>query len=249
METKHRFIELDIIRGITIIAMIFLHLLWDLDFFQVYPLDNGIYQINKIVAFSFLFIVGICLSITNGRKTPCQQLKRGLWIFDVGMGLTVITLVFMPDKPILFGVLHCIGLSIILSIPFLYIKKHIVYICAMAGTAITATGLLIGSIITENPTILQLIIGMHQSDLWKHTIDYFPLLPWFGIVLFGIVIGSVLYKDGKRQFKIPQFIQNKSPAMVSYLGRHSLTVYLAHQPILIIIIKYVIIPVKPLLNI
>jgi len=247
--SEERFVEIDIARGIIICIMVILHFMWDLDFFKVYSLNNDIYQLNKIVAFSFLFIVGICLSFTNGRKTPLQQLKRGLWIFNIGMGLTIITLVFMPDRPILFGVLHCIGLSIVLSILFIAIKKHALKIYATSGIIFIATGFIIGTYIVANPTILQLIIGFHQQDLWRYTIDYFPLVPWFGIVLMGIVAGRILYKDGKRQFKIPKFIQNRATVPVSFLGKHSLPIYLVHQPIIIFLIKYIIIPLRPLLNI
>ncbi|MBE3122233.1 MAG: DUF1624 domain-containing protein [Thermoplasmata archaeon] len=247
-ERLPRFAELDIARGVVIFIMIFLHLLWDLDFFQVYPLNNDVYQFNKIFASSFFMLVGICLVIMTARKTPLEQFKWGLKIFNIGMGLSIITLVFMPDRPILFGVLHCIGLSIIISIPFLQIKRYTILVCSAFALIVMLLGLAIRTVIIENPTIIQLIVGFHQSDSWKHTIDYFPLFPWLGIVLFGIVIGNILYKDGQRQFGIPAIIQNKSSAVISFFGRHSLPVYLAHQPVLIILIKYVVIPLRPLLN-
>lgn len=249
---EERFIEIDIARGIALSMMIFLHLMWDLDFFKIYPLNNDIYQLNKIVAFMFLFLVGICLSITSKRKTPLQQLKRGLGIFNIGIGLTIISMFVMPERPIVFGVLHCIGLSIILSIPLLKTKQSTVYmhciVLMILGLLCCIAGLILDNVVIVNPSVPQLIIGLHQQEIWRHTIDYFPLLPWFGVVVTGISMGTILYREGKRQFIIPDFIQKKSPIFLSYLGKHSLYVYLLHQPVLVGFIKYVLPVIRPFLN-
>ena len=230
-----RFIELDILRGVAIISMIFLHILWDLDYFGLIPLDSGVYQYNKIIPAIFFLLIGICLMITVNRKKAVPDkiwkqhlLVRGLWVFSLGMIFTIITLIFMPEKPIFFGVLHCIGLSIILSIPFLHFRA---YNLVFAGVIFVAT-YIVNLFPAENPTILHFALGFHQADVSKYTIDYFPLLPWFGICLFGIALGSWLYKDGKRNFKFPDLSQHKSVSLFSWIGEHSLTIYLFHQPVI-----------------
>ena len=230
-----RFIELDIIRGCAIVSMIFLHFLWDLDYFGLVTLDENIYQFNKMISTVFFLMVGICLAITiNKRQISSKQtaarhlLFRGLWIFGIGMIITVITLIFMPDRPILFGVLHCIGFSIILSVPFLKFKSYNIVFAAV----IILAGFIVGLYPVENPTIIHLAIGFHQSDISRYTIDYFPLLPWFGISLLGVALGNWLYKDGKRQFLIPDIFEYKPVSIVSWLGKHSLLIYLLHQPVI-----------------
>ncbi len=230
---SHRFIELDILRGFAIAIMIFYHLLWDLDYFGLVPLNNGMYQSNRYFPPIFLLLVGICLAIsTNKRQTPNERTKRllirGSWIFTLGMVLTSITLITMPDKPILFGVLHCIGLSIILSIPFLKFKSYNI----IFALVIILMGSIVGSFTVENPTILHLAIGFHQAGIWDYTIDYFPLLPWFGVILVGIALGNFLYKDNKRRFEIPDLSKYKPATIFSWLGQHSLIIYLLHQPII-----------------
>lgn len=82
------------------------------------------------------------------------------------------------------------------------------------------------------------MLGFHQQNLWRYTVDYFPLFPWFGVVLFGVGLGAILYKDGKRQFKFPDLSRYLPVRVVSAIGRRSLLVYLVHQPILVGLINY-----------
>ena len=125
-----RFIEIDMLRGVAIILMIFGHTFWDLDYFGLMPINSGIYSIlQSTVPPTFFLLVGISLVVSKKKienKTLSDEKKyykrlifRGLKIYGLGMILTIITLVFIPQKPVFFGVLHCIGLSVILSAPFL----------------------------------------------------------------------------------------------------------------------------------
>ena len=237
-QTSSRFIELDIMRGIAIALMIFLHLLWDLDYFGIVPLNHQIYQFQEAVPPVFFLLVGICLVVGKNKnlsKTPQEQKKydkhlilRGLKIFGFGMVITIVTSIFMPDRPIIFGVLHFIGLSIILSIPFIRLKYNNILFASL----IILAGFVIGQYPTENPTVFHLVIGLHQANVWSYTIDYFPLLPWFGVMLVGIVFGNILYKDNKRRFYLPDLSKYKSFATLSWVGKHSLAIYLLHQPVI-----------------
>ena len=89
----------------------------------------------------------------------------------------------------------------------------------------------------QQPTFAHLIVGFHQSDISMHTIDYFPLFPWFGVALFGIAIGSILYKDGERRFSFPDLSRYKPVFAFSWLGKHSLAIYLIHQPIIVGVVE------------
>lgn len=233
-----RFIELDFLRGFAIIFMIFLHVIWDLDYFGLVPMNTQIYRLQVIVPAIFFVLLGICLTVSSNKKinSPLKDQKtyykhlliRGLKIIGFGIIITLVSLIFISDKPIIFGVLHCIGFSIILSIPFLKIK----YLNIMPATFIIIIGYLIGKFPVENPTVLHLVIGLHQSNISLHTVDYFPLLPWFGACLFGIVLGNLLYNGNERRFKIPDLSKYKPVTIFSWLGKHSLAIYLVHQPII-----------------
>ena len=233
-----RFIELDVLRGFAIVCMIFLHVLWDLDYFGLVPLDMGIYQFQGAIPILFFSLVGICLSVGRAKRDnmPIEKQKefhrylvlRGLKIFSLGMIFTTVTLIFMPGRPIIFGVLHFIGLSIILSVPFLKLRSYNV----LFAIVLVLAGVVLGGLVLQNPTAIHLAIGLHQADVWRYTIDYFPIVPWFGFVLFGIALGNVLYRGNERRFNVPSFSKYKPVAVVSWLGRHSLAIYVLHQPVI-----------------
>jgi len=232
---SQRFIELDILRGFAILFMIILHLLWDLDYFGIIPLNYNFYSLNIIVPVIFFILVGICQAVNNNkylnqpRKMYFRTIQRGLWILNLGMLFTVLTAVFLPDKPILFGVLHCIGCCIILSTLLLRFKSTNVIL----ATLIIVSGLALGLFYTtESPNMVELAAGIHESDVAAHTIDYFPILPWFGVCLLGITLGNILYKDNKRRFPLPDLSKFKPSKPFSWLGQHSLAIYLVHQPII-----------------
>ena len=242
-KSSNRFIELDILRGIAIALMVFLHILWDLDYFGVIPLNRNIYQIQFICPILFLILVGICLSVGYNKRHDQKNydihkylIKRGFKIFSLGILLTIITMIFINDRPIFFGILHCIGISIILSIFFLrYRTYNLIF-----STIVILVGLSIWGMNFTNPTIFHLIFGLHQSDIWSTTIDYFPLFPWFGFTLLGIALGNIFYKDNKRQFHLPN-LSNYRPAIIfSWIGKNSLIIYLLHQPIIAVAISILI---------
>ena len=237
--SSQRFVEIDMLRGFAIILMIFGHILWDLDYFGLMPMNDGIYNVIKIIVQPMFFLlVGISLVVSkkkieslplNDEKKYYKRLIfRGLKILSLGMIFTVLTLIFIPEKPIFFGVLHCIGLSVIFSAPFLKYRKYnllFVIIILFASLVVAEYNL-------ENPTILHLALGIHQTNIGSYTIDYFPLLPWFGICLLGIIIGDCLYSGNGRKFIIPDLSRYKPIRIFQWCGQHSLIIYLIHQPII-----------------
>ena len=150
---------------------------------------------------------------------------RGLKIFGLGIIITFTTLILLEEGYIFFGVLHCIGISIILSYKFLDYK---------------ITNLFLGIILVTIGIILRTMTFDFDYLFWLgfaprifYTLDYFPLLPWFGVILIGIFIGNIFYPNYQRSFKIMDLSKNKICSSLSYLGRHSLIIYFIHQPIII----------------
>ena len=235
-----RFIELDVLRGFAIIGMVFLHVMWDLNYYGVCPLNRGLYHFQFVIPSMFLLLVGICLSVNYGKnkeglgkKLWFRLLKRGAWVFALGMLLTIASLILIPERPIVFGILHCIGLGIILSIVFLRLRTYNVLI----GMVIVMFCLLAGNIfVVENPSIFQLILGFHQPNVFEYTIDYFPIMPWFGVSLIGVGLGNIFYNGENRKFSVPKFLKKfdcKIIKILSIAGQKSLIIYLVHQPVIV----------------
>ena len=238
-KSSNRFWEIDFLRGIAIILMITYHILFDLNFFNVYSINLHLLPFRLFLyptGTTFLLLVGISLTLSYARsqkkiptkKLPLKFFLRGLKIFGFGIIITIITWFLVPESFIIFGVLHCIGISIILAYPFLQIRIPNLII----GIVFILSGIALRTMVFDFNWLVWL--GFAPSGF--STIDYFPLLPWFGVVLIGIFIGKTLYPNHNRKFELSDLSRYKPINSLCFLGRHSLVIYLLHQPILIGII-------------
>jgi uncharacterized membrane protein len=237
MQFRKRFWEIDFLRGIAILMMIIFHFLYDLNYFSVYYSDlwSGFWFLfGRITALIFIFLVGISLTLSYVRtrhakiNLPLKYIKRGLRVFGYGLLITLATLLFLKDGLIIFGVLHFIGVAIILAYPFLRFS----FVNLFLGIIFISIGFYISEIFVDFPWLLWL--GLKQE--YFYTLDYFPIFPWFGIVLFGLFFGNILYKNYERQFKLRDFSNFIFVKQLCLIGRHSLFIYFIHQPILIAIL-------------
>ena len=64
-------------------------------------------------------------------------------------------------------------------------------------------------------------------------VDFFPIFPWLGVVFLGIFLGNMLYAANKRHFPLPDWGDIFPFNGLEFLGRHSLLIYVIHQPILL----------------
>ncbi len=235
-----RFWEIDFLRGIAIILMIILHLAYDLYYFEVSELN--IYESFLIYfvisGFSlFYLLVGISLTLSysklklnhkSDQLVIKNNLTRGLQIFCWGILITGITYIFMGEGFVLFGALHFIGLSIIIAYPFLkQTHWNIIF-----GIIAICLGLVLRGFRFDFPYLVWLGLRPHGF----YTVDYFPLLPYFGIVLIGMAIGNIFYQNYKRRFHLVDLSEYSTMRFFGFLGRHSLFIYLVHQPILLLIL-------------
>ncbi len=227
---NERFWEIDFLRGIAAIAMIAFHFLFDLNYFKGYSfdLDAGVFWgIGRFAGTMFLLLVGVSLTLSHnkakkgGKESFSKYFNRGTRIFSYGLLITLATFMFFPQGTIFFGVLHLIGVSIVLSFPFLERKNS-----ALAfGLIAFAAGIFLYSYTFSFPWLLWL--GFFPENLY--TFDYYPVLPWFGAVLFGIFLGNTLYPKGTPLLSLPDFSSPFPIRQICFLGRKSLPLYLLHQ--------------------
>ena len=239
-DPKERFWEVDFLRGFAVVMMIVFHCLYDLTHFALIWVNiySGFWWVfGRATAIIFFFLVGVSLTLSYSRleknkqgETWFKYLKRGLRIFGYGMLITLVVYLFMSKTLIVFGALHFIGVAIILSRPFFNLR----FWNFILGGSIIGVGLYLKHFRFDFPWLLWLGFR-HSGSAAYHTYDYFPLLPWFGVVLLGIFFGSLLYPNGVRRFSV----RNTSfpPArLLCLMGRKSLPIYFIHQPVLIGII-------------
>ena len=237
-KVTQRYWEIDFFRGLAIIMMISYHILFDLYFLQILslPLRSIPFLLFLFpIGTLFLLLVGISLvlsyhryNIKNKMYPPFKKyLKRGSFLFSIALMITIITWIYPHEGFIVFGVIHCIGISIILS--YWFISKP--QISLAAGIIFILLGILFRTLSTTNPYIFWL--GITTSSFY--TLDYFPLIPWFGVVLIGIFLGHQLLPYLEKKHSIHQN-QPKPTIPITFMGKHSLLIYLVHQPILFAIL-------------
>jgi uncharacterized membrane protein len=168
-------------------------------------------------------------STKSGYQLALKFVYRGSGIFLLGLLVTFCTWLFLKEGFIVFGILHLIGISIIISPLFFRFKKwNIVlgFLCIVIGFFFA----------TRTGPIWLLPLGIHPATFFS--VDYEPIFPWFGIVLIGMGLGEFLYPEGVRSFTLPQ-IPEIVVRPLAFLGRHSLIIYLVHQPLIILMIAAV----------
>jgi uncharacterized membrane protein len=232
-----RFWEIDVLRGIAILMMIAYHLFFDLNYFGFYatnlyslPVLLFLYPIGTL----FLLLVGVSLTLSYARvkntftehQLRKKYLKRGSEIFVFGLFITLVTWVYPHNGFIVFGVLHCIGLSILLAYPFIRSRVPTLIV----GSFCIVIGVFLQVMVTVDfPWLLWL--GFVPAQFY--TLDYFPLLPWFGVVLIGISLGNSLYHNNTRTFALKDHSQFIVSRLLCFLGRYSLIIYLLHQLVIV----------------
>jgi uncharacterized membrane protein len=177
------------------------------------------------------------------REYHTAILKRGTQIFLIGIVVAVVAslaihFIIGDGNYMLFNFLQMMGLSMIICIPFLRLGKWNIIPAAI----LIWVGFIVKSIHTG--PIWLLPFGILPEGMF-YPRDYFPLLPWVGVMLLGVAIGSVLYPKGVRRFCIPDVgAIGRTFALIS---RHSLEIYLLHLPIIAAVL-YVVMVVSQVLG-
>jgi uncharacterized membrane protein len=230
---RARYWEIDTLRGVAIVMMIIFHLMWDFWYYQIIPdlvLYAGFWKyFQRTCANLFLILVGVSLAVVTIQRMgddldslpPFRPyLMRGLKVLGCGMLVTLVVWTAGIGY-VHFGVLHLIGFASIASYPFL--RKRTLNLILWAIFFIAGYFLL--PVRMDFPWLLWL--GLPPDRYYPN--DYFPVIPYFGVVLLGIFVGNSLYGPEGRRFVLPD-IGNWLPLRgLQFLGRHSLIIYLTHQ--------------------
>lgn len=212
--------EIDIARGIAVILMIAFHLAYDLAEFYQLPLDynsGAIYYIGKTAAVSFILLSGISSTLSS------TSIYRGCRLILWGMAIWIVLGIAIPGSNVIFGILQFLGSCMLLQH---LLKLHRLQLPALLLTS--AASIYIGVAFSRINMHGNLLAPLGLTNENFFSVDYYPLFPWLGVFLLGIALGKLLYAK-PRSLLGP----GKANDPISFLGRHSLTVYLLHQPVIL----------------
>lgn len=221
--------EVDFLRGLSIILMVGYHLLYDLGAmvgvksFLGFTTDLSTpawLAAQYFFAALFVILSGISSTLSH------SNVRRSLKLIAVALAITGVTFVYNRAETIHFGILHCLGVSILLY--GLVLEKSKALGCAVAGAVVL--GLSIALAFALKGVVIRfnwlLPLGIHRPGY--SSFDYFPLLPWLGIFLAGTALGKSVYASKQTM------IRRRLPVtFVNLAGRHSLLIYIVHQPVIL----------------
>lgn len=226
-----RIAALDIARTAALLGMATYHFLYDLQMFGLVPpefaVSGWLYWHARVVASSFLGLVGISLWLAHGQAIRWPAFwRRWLRVVAAAGLVTLGTRIALPEAWVFFGILHAIALFSLLALPFLRLPW---VVTAMAGGAVIWASYALPTEAMNAPLIR--FIGLHTEATW--TVDFEPLFPWFAPVLIGVALGRLGTGIGlwARLAKWPAQA-TRLIGLLAWPGQHSLIIYLLHQPIL-----------------
>lgn len=216
----------DLLRGTAVLLMLIFHLCYDLDYFQWLELDllHGAfwYVFQRLIVGLFVAVAGVSLVLASRNGLNWARFwRREAVLLGSAMLVSIGSYVLFPASWIFFGVLHFMAFASVAALPFLRLGGWNL----LLGSVVLLLPWFISGEWFNAPWLQWLGLGTMVSA----TKDYTPFFPWFGVLLVGIYMGSRLGECGFCQRPLPAW---RSLALLSWLGRHSLAVYLLHQPLL-----------------
>jgi uncharacterized membrane protein len=233
----NRYWEIDTLRGVAIVMMVVYHFVVDLslfDFYQAEVFAGGWRSFASLTAGTFLLLMGGSLSLGYSRASPRytkldlfkRYLVRGLTLVGWGFVITLVMWLYFGRALVLFGILHLMGTATILAFPFLWLR----WANLALGLLIVVAGRYLNQLQSSPPGLFWLGLG----PVPFYQLDYYPILPWFGLTLLGLFLARLLYPAGSRRFELPPSNNWGAAKLLGGMGRRSLLIYLVHQPVLLV---------------
>lgn len=228
--TSPRIDEVDALRGIGIAAVVLFHFFFDLHFLSLSaqnPYEGPYLMLQRFAASTMIVTAGISIALSRasaeakGVSFVHKAFQRFLFLAGVAGLITLATWIYPNKGFIVFGIIHFMAVSTLLALPFARLawpNLILAVLLFLAEPFVRAQAL-------GTPWLLWL--GLPPKDFF--TFDYFPLIPWFGLILLGIFAGNRYFLRGHRLLRGFR----RFPEPLLWLGRKSLLVYLLHQPILL----------------
>lgn len=237
LDTSVRIAEVDAVRGLAVGLMVLYHAVFLSRMMVVLPLDPfavGWLVVARLASTTFLLLVGVSLVLSFQRSSRHWwrrvAVRAGILYFWASI-ISLVTSLTIPEYPVYFGVLHLIALSMVLSIGVVNRPVRAVFAAVVS--------IFLGSFLREPiwqagtallPAQVARAVGILPPG--TQTVDYWPLLPWVGVVFLGVALGNYLFLNGKPKYHNHWVFETKATKKLAIIGKHALLVYLVHVPLL-----------------
>ena len=228
--------DIDTLRGAALVSMIAYHTCWDLVYLSGFDWgwyrSFGAYLWQQSICWTFILLSGYCFFL--GRR----PVRRGLVTFGAGALVSAVTAFVLPEDPVFCGVLTFLGLAALISVS---LKPLLRCLPAQAGLAASFSLFLLfrdvnggffgfeGLRVAPAPVgtgVLATVLGFPAPGF--HSSDYFSLLPWLFLFWTGLFLSRL--RPEREDLLLRPF------PLLTAMGRHSLLIYLLHQPVLYVLL-------------
>ncbi|WP_434050666.1 MAG: heparan-alpha-glucosaminide N-acetyltransferase [Roseibium sp.] len=229
MATK-RLAVLDVARGLAVVAMVIYHFSWDLYWFAFvdWPVAEGTgwKTFAGMIAGSFLFLAGVSLDLAHHETIRWSSFwRRFFLIAAAAAGVTLVTYFTFGSSFVRFGILHCIAAASLVALPFI---GRPFWFAVVGAVFLVTLPIWAGSPFFDGQAWLWTGLG---TPLFG-SVDYVPLAPWAGVTLAGLALSGALRQWNAWDRLGGPSCSGKAGRSARFLGRHSLSIYLIHQPVL-----------------
>jgi uncharacterized membrane protein len=212
-------------RSAALLAMIVFHFVTDLEMFGIIEagttLQGGWYVMARLIAGSFLFLVGVSLVLAHARGVRWRPFWRQvIAIAGAALVISAVTYAAMPGQFIYFGILHAIVVAKIMG---LLVVTRPAWLAAPAALIVLGIWARFGLSLPLDPWLGW--TGLSARP--RPALDLIPVFPWLAPMFLGIVFAKLVDLRSLPPPRIP------FARALAWPGQHSLAVYLLHQPILI----------------
>lgn len=216
---------LDAARGVALVAMALYHASWDLTFTGLAAFDllgDPLWLAARtLILSSFLLLAGIALVLATENGLDARRFfLRLARLAAAAAAVSAMSYALFPDSPIFFGVLHHIAVASVIGLAFVRLPAPVPLIAAVLAVLAGET---LGFAAFDSPWLRWIGLTTVPPD----SNDFVPLLPWIGGVLAGVTLGRLRPAIGTGPAPANPIVR-----ALAWAGRHSLAVYLIHQPLL-----------------
>lgn len=259
MLQSKRFYEIDTLKGIAVILMVIFHFFYLVSKMEIKDINTRcgpLYASAKTAHCLFIFLVGVNLAISYKKfkeknredfendknkyysKYLSKTFKRIAVLVVAAASVSILSYLAFKNLYVKFGIFHFIAAAVLLTTPIVGSKYLSLTLSAIIGLLYTIfnSGKMrnFTSIACHKTPIFCFITGIFNTKF--SSLDHFSLVPYLGLVAFGIFIGNTLYTDKERLFlkkedskKIDEFFEkDEILGSLNLMGKYSFQIYFIH---------------------